>query len=721
MSTLRLKKGVGIDATDIGTLKEVLHDSSCQAHKAIVMSTLEIIGRKDTDQSLGLMGPPRKAIFFLNEPWTVGPGLHLLQRAPPPPNYLGESEGVINGRWIDRNLPFRWKVRCAKKHRSGMCQKPFPDQRIASARPEWLIDVWQRCLVRATESMPYVALSYVWGGAKPFNCLQCNVHELQIPSTLSAESKGVVLPRTIRDAMGLVELLRERYLWVDSLCIVQDGPGKQLQLAKMSAIYANAIVTIVAADGFDANHGLRGLLSISMPRSIQQKVFRLGRGRYVLEDDDAPGIGAKDRSLWATRGWTFQEQLFSRIKLFFERGQVVWRCADASWSEAEESTGARQMEIGNGQQDISLFLPNCPNIWPLVRILNQYNQRNFTYPEDCLRAFDGIAYALESYYEGGFVSGLPVAFFGVALLWQPRKQAVRRVATNNKASDENSLPSWSWAGWKGGLNLTNWGSVMDYIKYRPSAATPGAVDYHAFPTVSWAFRRRPGGEVTPMRESWQEQRFRYSNGEDMRSCPPGWTRHDISDIPYRKGDHPQPPSAPRAPRWIFKHASDTDNEYWYPIPIPASKSPESEQMPLSVSVPFISGRVRRAWAIGGESCKAPDPTIYLRDGLGKWIGAMQLHDHDDTWKPGDNNDHKWLELVEIARGQHPEKFRHPSLEPPKDGHEARPRSSTDGYVKFYFVLWIERVSGIAYRKGLGIVHKEAWEALGLKKIDLVLG
>jgi hypothetical protein len=42
--------------------------------------------------------------------------------------------------------------------------------------------------------------------------------------------------------------LHIRYLWIDSLTIVQDGPkDKGRELAKMSSIYANSEVTISAA------------------------------------------------------------------------------------------------------------------------------------------------------------------------------------------------------------------------------------------------------------------------------------------------------------------------------------------------------------------------------------------------------------------------------------------------------------------------------------------
>jgi hypothetical protein len=59
-------------------------------------------------------------------------------------------------------------------------------------------------------------------------------------------------------------MIGERYLWVDSLCIVQDDPQeKHGQIANMDAIYGNAILTINAAAGQDANAGLPGVRPLS--------------------------------------------------------------------------------------------------------------------------------------------------------------------------------------------------------------------------------------------------------------------------------------------------------------------------------------------------------------------------------------------------------------------------------------------------------------------------
>jgi Heterokaryon incompatibility protein (HET) len=74
-------------------------------------------------------------------------------------------------------------------------------------------------------------------------------------------------PNTVKDAIDLVESLGERYLWVDSLCIVQDDDEwKCSQINNMASIYANSHLTIIAADGDSSDYGLRGLRGISGPR-----------------------------------------------------------------------------------------------------------------------------------------------------------------------------------------------------------------------------------------------------------------------------------------------------------------------------------------------------------------------------------------------------------------------------------------------------------------------
>jgi len=67
--------------------------------------------------------------------------------------------------------------------------------------------------------------------------------------------------------MGLVRELGEKYLWVDSLCIIQDQDMGH-ELANIGAIYDRATLTIVEATAWDADDGLWGLRGISTSRHL---------------------------------------------------------------------------------------------------------------------------------------------------------------------------------------------------------------------------------------------------------------------------------------------------------------------------------------------------------------------------------------------------------------------------------------------------------------------
>lgn len=114
------------------------------------------------------------------------------------------------------------------------------------------VDVEQMCIVQAPRNCRYVALSYLWG--KNFTQLfttSKNLLKLSQPGALSKER----LPRTIKDAIKLTQMLGERYLWTDSLALLHDD-GFQYH---DDWVYARAALTVVAGSGKDANAGLPGV------------------------------------------------------------------------------------------------------------------------------------------------------------------------------------------------------------------------------------------------------------------------------------------------------------------------------------------------------------------------------------------------------------------------------------------------------------------------------
>jgi Heterokaryon incompatibility protein (HET) len=223
---------------------------------------------------------------------------------------------ILDSQSIDYKLMEKWKSDCSSLHASE-CMRLPNSAFLAPASPNWLVDVHQKCIVPGGPGMVYVALSYVWGRARNFRAMGSNKQQLQHPGALGPG--GFDIPGTIRDAMSVVGILQEKYLWVDALCIIQDEDStKQAQLNNMASIYAEAIVTIIAKDGHGSSHGLHGIPG-SVARNLNQDIFKLTNGREAIVH---PWTVDKTRTPWASRGWTFQEYLFSPRKLIFEEQTI---------------------------------------------------------------------------------------------------------------------------------------------------------------------------------------------------------------------------------------------------------------------------------------------------------------------------------------------------------------------------------------------------------------
>lgn len=137
--------------------------------------------------------------------------------------------------------------------------------------------------------------------------------------------------------MRVVRLLGERFLWVDCLCIVQDDvETKATQINQMWDVYAGAFATIVAAQGGNANHGLRRVPGTMWQEDLEQQFFKVGDGETIAERIFGlePDIGSQGP--WYERAWTFQELMCSTRLLTFERNSVRWECHCSSWFEDVE-------------------------------------------------------------------------------------------------------------------------------------------------------------------------------------------------------------------------------------------------------------------------------------------------------------------------------------------------------------------------------------------------
>lgn len=168
--------------------------------------------------------------------------------------------GLVPGRLRTTNLASEssfhrleaWIGSCNREH-GATCGA----RRLVSAKlPTRVLDIEfdsQRVKLVDTSDQrgAYITLSHRWGGSGVIKTEK---------STLAAWQSGIslqALPQTFLDAVLVAKRLKIRYLWVDSLCIIQDSDiDWERESSKMAEIYSNSYLTIAASSSPDSNGGL---------------------------------------------------------------------------------------------------------------------------------------------------------------------------------------------------------------------------------------------------------------------------------------------------------------------------------------------------------------------------------------------------------------------------------------------------------------------------------
>ncbi|KAH7399219.1 heterokaryon incompatibility protein-domain-containing protein, partial [Phaeosphaeria sp. MPI-PUGE-AT-0046c] len=369
-----------------------------------------------------------------------------------------------------------WIQACNEFH-GDVCVPKAKSRPLLEDIPSWLIDTHQLCIVAGSSANRYLALSYVWpeprksamptleellGGpqsrAPPPRTLLLDgttISDLQVPGSLSSEFAERI-PAVIKYAIELTMELKERYLWVDRLCIVQDDSeagGTKSEVGRMDKIYAGAYLTIIAAAPDDM---YIQTLAKGWPNFASHRVPNTdSRPDNKCTDGDQLDIGkitheryrSLARSKWASRGW-YQEQILCGRSVALLDDGVLWDCQTCVWDGVDlhpgEMISRSKVHTNKGQRDLTRWWPDFELY---LDLLCPYNGRQFSYSQDALAGFQGILNTLENSFPGGFLYGLPRVFLDHSLLWQPFGSAARRTDRREDGVVRSSLPSWSWCGW----------------------------------------------------------------------------------------------------------------------------------------------------------------------------------------------------------------------------------------------------------------------------------
>jgi hypothetical protein len=243
-----------------------------------------------------------------------------------------------------------------------------------------LIDIRRMCLIRAATTFKYIALSYVWVQVPQLKTTSSNLTTLLKPNSLTQFENEISV--VIKDAINLAARLNASYLWVDTLCIVQDDALiKHQQISLMAEIYNSATLTIIACTGSHANTPLSDYLS----KLCIENSGREGKNMVWRPLDSRALVTNINSSCYGRRAWTYQERLLSRRRVHFTASEIVFQCREDLWSE----NGTEEVTVKMGPYSetdyhfrSTVYLENPPSpTWELQEAGESFFQCGEGWPE----------------------------------------------------------------------------------------------------------------------------------------------------------------------------------------------------------------------------------------------------------------------------------------------------------------------------------------------------
>lgn len=248
------------------------------------------------------------------------------------------------------------------------------------------------------------------------------------------------LPKTFVDAITLVKRLGTRYLWIDSLCIIQDDADDWArESARMSDVYSGAHLVVSVDWAEDVSQGCfhhRDSRSaypidilpelVSKPLSPIDEVYYDG-GRFPAEP-------------LARRSWAFQERVLAQRVIHYTTQQVYYECNNGIVAEDGSSQSCRFSPINQGPEGQDVWGSRLKLWYDLV---GEYGRRKLTRTTDKLPAISGLARIIGEKHEAQYLAGVWSDDIIFGITW-----GARGFHADNPPS-EYVAPSWSWASYSG--------------------------------------------------------------------------------------------------------------------------------------------------------------------------------------------------------------------------------------------------------------------------------
>lgn len=289
----------------------------------------------------------------------------------------------------------------------------------------------------------YLTLSHRWGEAVPLKLME---HNLDL---FRKDIAWGELPRTFQDAVRITRYLGYSYIWIDSLCIIQDSkPDWKHEAALMGRIYRNSACNIAASSALDSTHGC---LYLRNSRTLQPEAVSVDdEEKWLINGTDVYG-----QHIIYDRAWILQEAFLARRTLDCGRGQLFWRCGEMRASEVFPGgvptnifhddhpaskfkvisadndqvivnanvlierlrTKTKEIRPHSGKTSLQQYTDSPFAFWR--HLVDDYTKLDITFESDRIVAFAGIVEVFRPFF-GEYWHGLWQTFMPAGLLWSCR-------------------------------------------------------------------------------------------------------------------------------------------------------------------------------------------------------------------------------------------------------------------------------------------------------------
>ncbi|KAF4622831.1 hypothetical protein G7Y89_g14193 [Cudoniella acicularis] len=299
------------------------------------------------------------------------------------------------------------------------------------------------------EQGKYIALSHCWGILQESKKFCTYGHNI---AALCESIDFNKLPKTFQDAVIVTRELGKRFLWIDSICIIQDDKDDwDRESQKMETFFSSAYCTIAASSAEDSTKGFLSPRSPSKPARECVKVPNaLDTSLYICEIIDNFHHDVEKGKL-SQRGWVLQERALSRRTIHFTTAQTYWECGEGVHCESLiKMHNEKARLLGDPQFPESILGRADKNKIRLFEsVFEMYSKLALTKCADRSVAISGLENRFASTFHTEGRHGIFQCYLHRSILWQrSREERMKRI----EYPPDRKVPSWSWMAYEGEIS-----------------------------------------------------------------------------------------------------------------------------------------------------------------------------------------------------------------------------------------------------------------------------